>query len=277
MTLVKIRDTELFYTEFGIKIPFLVMHGGLGFDHSYFRPFLDPLENIFKLIFYDHRGHGRSGRPPINTITYEQLADDANELREKLGYNRVGIMGHSAGGYVALEYAIRYPQNISYLILLDTAPAFDYLEEVMINVKNKNPPAEIIATLNAPVASSKEGFRDQFKILIPLYFYDFNSGIREMVYKMIDRVIMNHEMAALNDELMPKFNVSSQLSEILAPTLILVGKDDFICPVSQAKRMNDNIPNSNLHVFKNCGHFPFIESSKEFLKVIHEWFKNVHH
>ena len=276
MTIAKINDTELFYTEIGSGAPFLVMHGGLGLDHTYFRPFLDPLGDIFKLIFYDHRGHGRSGRPSIDTITYEQLADDANDLREELGYNRIGVIGNSAGGYVALEFAIRYPNNISYLILLDSAPAFDYLGEVMVNVKNKNPPPEIIATLNAPVAHSTEGFRDQFKTLIPLYFYEFDSEIKDMVYKMIDKVIMNYEAAVLNDELMLKFNVTSQLYKIKVPTLITVGKDDFICPPSQARRMYNNILNSDLHIFENCGHFPFIEAPDEFLRVIREWFKRVY-
>ncbi len=277
MTIAKINDTELFYTEFGSGAPFLLMHGGLGLDHTYFRPFLDPLSDIFKLIFYDHRGHGGSGRPSIDTITYEQLADDANTLREILGYDKIGVIGNSAGGYIALQYAIRYPKNISYLILLDTAPAFDYLGELMVNVKNKNPTPEIIATLNAPVAPSAEGFRDQFKTLMPLYFYEFNSEIKDMVYKLIDKIIMNHEVAALNDELMPKFNVTSQLNKIEAPTLILVGKDDFICPPSQAKRMHDNIPNSDLHIFEKCGHFPFIEVPDEFFRVVREWFKRVHH
>ncbi len=277
MTIAKINDTELFYTEFGSGTPFLLMHGGLGLDHTYFRPFLDPLSDIFKLIFYDHRGQGSSGRPSIDTITYEQLADDANELREVLGYDKIGVIGNSAGGYIALQYAIQYPKNISYLILLDTAPTFDYLGELMVNVKNKNPTPEIIATLNAPVAPSAEGFRDQFKTLMPLYFYEFNSEIKDMVYKMIDKIIMNHEVAALNDELMPKFNVTAQLNKIEAPTLILVGKDDFICPPSQAKRMHDNIPNSALHVFEKCGHFPFIEVPDELFRVVREWFKRVHH
>ncbi len=112
---VNINDTELYYIEHGSGTPFLVMHGGLGVDHTYFRPALDPLGDIFKLIFYDHRGHGRSGRPPINTITYEQLADDANALRETLGYDKIGVIGDSAGGYIALHYAIRHQKNISYL------------------------------------------------------------------------------------------------------------------------------------------------------------------
>ena len=51
MTRIKINDTELYYEELGLRDPFLVMHGGLGIDHSYFRPAMDALGDVFKLIF----------------------------------------------------------------------------------------------------------------------------------------------------------------------------------------------------------------------------------
>ena len=277
MTITKVNDTELYYDEFGSGHPFLVMHGGLGIDHTYLHPTLDPLGDIFKLIFYDHRGHGHSGRPPINTITYEQLADDANALRKRLGYEKIGVIGNSAGGYVALNYAIHYPKNISYLILLDTAPAFDYMEEMMVNIQRKNPTQEIIETLNAPIDPTIEGFRNQFKIIQPLYFYEYTSETEEMSNRLIDKMIINPEVAALTEILMRKYNVSSELTKIEVPTLILVGKDDFVCPPSQAQRMHDSIPNSELHIFEKCGHYPYFETPGEFFRVVRDWFKRVYH
>jgi pimeloyl-ACP methyl ester carboxylesterase len=88
-------------------------------------------------------------------------------------------------------------------------------------------------------------------------------------------MIFSPEISIHQDTLLEKYNVSSQLSEIKVPTLILVGDDDFICPPSQAQRMHSKISNSDLHIFKNCGHFPFWESASEFLKVIHDWFQNL--
>ncbi|MFW9901773.1 MAG: alpha/beta fold hydrolase [Candidatus Thorarchaeota archaeon] len=276
MTITKINETQIYYDEHGSGFPFLVMHGGLGVDHTYLRPALDILGDFMKLIFYDHRGHGRSGRPQINTITYKQLADDANILRESLGYRKIGIIGNSAGGYIALNYAIHHPENLCYLILIDTAPAFDYLEEVMTIVQNKNPTPEILQTFNDPVDPTVEGFRNQFKILQPLYFYDFTSKHQKMAYDLIDKMILNPKVAALNEILMPKFNVSSQLSKIEVPTLILVGRDDFISPPSQAERMHKSIPNSEIYIFEKCGHYPFFETPDDFLRVVTKWFKNVH-
>ena len=277
MTITKVNETELYYEEYGSGTPFLLMHGGLGIDHTYFRPALDSLGDIFKLFFYDHRGEGRSGRPLLNTITFEQLADDANALREILGYDKIGIIGHSAGGCIALNYAIRHPENISYLILIDTFPADVYEEEMMTLLQNKNPTPEMIEVLNAPVDPTIEGFRSKSRVIIPLYYYDYNSEMEQIANKVIDNSILNPETAAKSNILFAKFNVSSQLTKIKVPTLILVGKEDFICPPSQAQRMHKGIPNSELILFEKCGHYPFHEVADEYFSVLRDWFKRVHH
>ncbi len=125
MPVIRLNDTEVFYSEVGEGIPCLVMHGGLGFDHTVMHPWLDPLGDVMRLVYYDHRCNGRSGRPPLETLTFERLCADADALRERLGFEEVAVMGHSYGGFVALEYALRYPRRLSHLILLDTAPTLD--------------------------------------------------------------------------------------------------------------------------------------------------------
>lgn len=65
------NTTILYYTEVGTGLPCLVMHGGLGFDHTYLHPWLDGLGSQLRLIYYDHRGMGRSGRPPLESLTFE--------------------------------------------------------------------------------------------------------------------------------------------------------------------------------------------------------------
>ena len=171
MTTIKINDTEIFYSKCGSGIPFLVMHGGLGLDHTYFRPELDRLGDHLQLIYFDYRGHGRSGRPATNTITWEQLADDAEELRKTLGYDKIGGIGHSGGGFVALNYVIKYPQNLSHLILMNTFPAFDstHMKEFLAGVQAKNPPPEMLKFANAPSPSTIEEFKNQYRILNYLY------------------------------------------------------------------------------------------------------------
>ncbi len=271
MTLMKVNETELYYERFGSGIPFLVMHGGLGLDHSYFRPSFDPLGDFLELILFDFRNHGRSGHPPIEALTLEQLADDADELRKGLGYKKVGVIGHSAGGYVALHYAIRHPEHISHLILYDTVPVFDHVNEMMEIIQKKNPTPEMLKVLDAPADKSPEGFRNQLTTLLPLYFYDFNDELQEKTNFSFKDTIYSPEVNIRQDTLIQTYDVTPYLKEIQVPTLILVGDDDFIFPRSQSQRMHEAIPNSNIHVFENCGHFASLEAPKEFIRVIRDW------
>lgn len=88
-------------------------------------------------------------------------------------------------------------------------------------------------------------------------------------------MIIVPELNVRSDELLETYDVTSQLKNIEIPTLILVGKDDFICPPSQAQRLHDNLPNSDLHIFEKSRHYPFYEETEYFFKIIREWFKKV--
>ncbi|MFW9865752.1 MAG: alpha/beta fold hydrolase [Candidatus Thorarchaeota archaeon] len=277
MTIVNVNDTELFYIKHGSGTPFLVMHGGLGFDHTYFRPELDPLGGQLQLIYFDYRGHGRSGRPPVSTITFDQLADDTEELRKVLGFGKIGVIGHSAGGLVALKYAINFPQNLSHLILLNTFPAFDrkYVKDSLTEIQAKNPSPEVMKAFNAPNSTTLEDLKQNLRIINYLYVFNFNSEIKKRFDKMIDEMNFNLEISAINGLLMSKFNVLEDLSKITAPTLIIGGKGDAIVPVSQAKRLYENIRNSEIYLFEKSGHYPFLEEPELFINIILKWFNKM--
>src|SRR5713101_3608045 len=153
MSTASIHGSELYYVTVGEGLPCLVMHGGLGFDHTYLHPWLDPLGDTLHLIYYDHRGNGRSGRPAKETMTHAQFAADAEALALHLGFDRVAVMGHSYGGFIALEFALRHPHRLSHLILLDTAPAFNYAEEIDANALRKGATEEMMAIRHAGYAS----------------------------------------------------------------------------------------------------------------------------
>ena len=103
----------------GLGHPLLLMHGGPGADHWTLLPFRRCADR-FTLVFYDHRCNGRSVGAPVSSMTWENLTADADALRQRLGYERWAVLGHSFGGKVALEYALRYPESLSHLVLLDT-------------------------------------------------------------------------------------------------------------------------------------------------------------
>lgn len=143
MPIAHLNGMEFFYVE---GAPCLMMHGGLGFDHTSLHPRFDPLSDVMRLVYYDHRANRRSGRPPLETLTFEEIA----------------VLGFSYGGFVALEYALRYPERLKRLILVDTAATFDYREEIEANARRKGATQEQLDALEAE-ASDEAAFRQQIE------------------------------------------------------------------------------------------------------------------
>ena len=114
-----VRDVSLFVTVIGQGYPLVLLHGGPGVDHITLLP-LRPLAERFTLVFYDHRCNGRSSGAEVGSMTWDNLTADAEALRLSLGFEQWAVLGHSFGGMVALEYALRYPRSLSKLVLLDT-------------------------------------------------------------------------------------------------------------------------------------------------------------
>jgi len=269
MPLVHLNGTDLFYVEVGEGLPCLVMHGGLGLDHTSMHPWLDPLGELMHLIYYDHRGNGRSGRPPSETITFEQLCADADALREHLGFGKVAVLGYSFGGFIALEYALRYPERLSHLILGGTSPGGDYGEEIEANARRKGATQEQLEALEASADDETEFWR-LWKLIEPLYFHAFDEDLAERV---MGKTIVCIEAADAGHAITEEWDLTARLGEICAPTLILVGRDDFVCPPSQAKIMHERIPNSELVVFEKSGHFAPVEEPEAFFDAVRGWLR----
>lgn len=267
MSIAHVNGTDLFYLEVGTGIPCLVFHGLLG-DHNHMHPWLDPLGNVMRLVYFDYRGFGRSSRAATETFTFEQLCADADGLREQLGFEKVALMGSSFGGFVELHFALRYPERVSHLILMDTAPAFNYGEEIMANVQRKGATDGMIAVLHAPDPNDDAELQRQVKTILPLYFHKFDVTIA-------NDVVRNTVWSASGNkrcgELLADYNLTPRLEEIHTPTLIIVGRDDFVTPPSQAKIMHDHILGSELAIFEHSGHLPFIEESDAFFATLHKW------
>ena len=270
--LTPVNGTELFSESLGQGRSMLVLHGGLGFDHTYFRPFLDPLAEQLRVVYLDHRNHGRSGRPPIDTLTHEQLVADAEGIRAKLGLGKMILFGHSYGGFIALEYALRHQDQLAGLVLACTAPALDYGDVVMENAKRRGTPEQLAAVeqiFSNQVRTDLE-LRAAWAAIVPLYFVRFDPKLAAE----LDRV-GSYSGAALHRafaDLVPSYNVLSRLGEIRVPTLILAGRHDWITPIPQGgERLNRGIPGSELVVFERSGHYPFIEEQPAFLSAVRSW------
>jgi proline iminopeptidase len=263
----------LFYTTNGSKMPTLLMHGGMGLDHTYFRPWLDPLANQMQLIYYDHRGNGQSTHiADFTGIDHKTWADDADALRRHLGHDKIVLLGHSCGGFVAMEYARRYGRHLAGLILCCTSPAMDYPDVIKVNAKARSTPEQlqVIGRLFTTPLTSNEEYQQGFHTLLSLYFKSYNPAIGAAI---INSIKFNYH--AYNNTaavLFPSFNSLGWLNQIRVPTLIIGGKYDWIMPPAQgAERLHAGIPNSELLILENSGHFPFVEERERFSAAVLDW------
>lgn len=253
--------------------PPLMAAGGIHLDHRYLRPWLDPLAEDARLVYFDHRGTGRSPRPDtFDGIDHGTWADDMDALRRELGFERVVLFGHSYGGYLALEYALRHPERLSGLILCDTGPALDYVPAALENARARGTPAQMEAlgeALKADVADDGELCRLWLEIL-PLYFHERDPA---ELGEWDD--CSRYAAAAFNHAFgrcLPAFDVTARLGEISVPALMLVGRHDWITPPAQgAERLAAGIPGAELVVSEESGHFPFMEEPEAFVAAVRGW------
>lgn len=271
----EIDGHKLYYETHGKGRPVLLMHGGTGLDHTYFRPWLDPLGERAELIFYDLYGQGRTERPASwDRVTHATWAAEADALRAHLGHDKIILLGHSYGGFLAQEYALRYGDHLAGLILSDTAPALDYPDVIGANAAARGTPEQVQMVgggLSNPYAFTEdEAFRKVWLTILPLYFhrYDPQVGAAMDAQTKYSGGAFAHGFA----KCLPAFNVLPRLGEIETPTLVINGRDDWICPPAQgAQRLRAGIPNSKLVILENSGHFPFIEERDQYLAAVGEF------
>jgi proline iminopeptidase len=251
----------------------LMMHGGPGLDHTYFTPWFDALHSQMEIIYYDHRSNGRSERPgSMAGISHDTWVEDADALRAQLGHDRIILFGHSYGGGLALEYALKYGDRLAGLVLCCTAPAFDYIDVILENAKARGTSEQLSAfeaVLSGTLREDAE-WQKMWMTYLPLYFKAYDPVVgaamdKRTVYSV---AAQNHA----NAHCLPEFNTLDQLSKIETPTLVISGREDWITPPAQAgERIHSRLPNSEWVVFEESGHFPFIEESGPFMQLISDW------
>jgi pimeloyl-ACP methyl ester carboxylesterase len=285
----KLNGTEIYFDVDGtglratnghlVEKPVIIaLHGGLGFDHGYLRHGLGPLRDHAQVIFVDLRGQGRSGRPDLTSCTLEQMADDVAALCASLGITRAFILGHSAGGFVAMHAALRHPQLVAGLILCGSSPAMRPLPD------DEGDPAPKLDARASPdelaIAARVFGgditpenvtaFLDK---IVPYYFAPAHMHLSDQVKATSVTIeMMRHFMTVIG----PSYDLRASLAQIAAPTLVMDGRYDWACPPRASRAIARGIPGAQLVEFDNAGHFVFSEEPAQFLDATTRFLASAH-
>lgn len=272
---VSVKQGKLYYEIYGSGTPVLVLHGGpgSGLDQEYFKPQLLALAANHEVIFYDQRGSGKSLETALdrNVINLQQFTDDVEAVRVALGLDQMILLGHSWGGFLAMNYAIKYPDHIAKLILVDTMPADAIGKLAASKALNKRlePIQDEIAPLNDYNELQKLSAEEIIALnrkLFSVYFYHPEDVEKLTLAMTVESSLSGYKVSQMMNrdmliDLLPK------LHKMKIPTILIEGEEDFI-PMWTIKQIEKAIPNSKLFVISESGHFPYIENPDEFYKAI---------
>lgn len=261
MPRVKINSISLYYEIDGAGSTIIFING-LTMDTNAWLLQVPTFSKRHKVIRYDCRGQGQSDKPEIE-YSQEMHADDLINLMDKLDIHKAHLVGLSNGGMIAQHFAIKYPDRIGALALVDTCSYIDTLLDTIVRVWIK--------------ATEIGGSELRYDATIPFIFSENfikknQANISAMKQHSIEinppKAVINLANACL------KHNITDRLSEIKAPTLIIVGEEDILIPPKYSKLLNEKIFGSKLVIMKKCGHVTTLEKPEEFNNIVLEFLKD---
>ncbi|MFM8991347.1 MAG: alpha/beta fold hydrolase [Alphaproteobacteria bacterium] len=263
----RIRGTEIYFDVEGMGLVpdgarmverpvAFEIPGGPGGDHTGFKPGLGPLAERMQLVYFDHRGQGRSAKGDPATYTLDENVEDMEALRQHLGLGPIVSIGTSYGGMVAMAHAARYPRSVSHLVLVVTAAhaGFNARARQIVAERGTAEQKEVAAQLWAGVLDTPEKLRRYYDVMGPMYSRSHDPVAAKAGR---DRGILSPD--ALNRAFAPggflqSYDLRPELANIVAPTLILAGRHDWICPPEFSEEIHRLVPGSDLRIFEESSH-----------------------
>jgi 2-hydroxy-6-oxonona-2,4-dienedioate hydrolase len=249
---VVVHGHKIAYHEAGNGGVVVLVHG-LGADSRHWAANFGPLSERFHVIALDQIGYGQSDKP-IMRYTIEHFSEYLRGFLEALKIPRASLVGSSLGGWVVLDFAIRYPQMVEKLVLVDAAG-------LRPDTALKIPPG---------------GMR---KLSIPNvhWFFDLIEANKDWATmdlgpKAFERHVQNGDSytvaSSVAEMATGKEFEDQQLGKVRAPTLIIWGSNDALMPLPFAEKFHRGIAGSELVVLEGGGHIPMVGKAAEFNKAV---------
>lgn len=272
---IEINGFELGYKITGEGEPVLIV----GSSIYYPRTFTENIKKKFKMIFIDHRGFVKAPyKLEIKDYTLEVILNDIECIRKKLDLGKISILGHSGHAFMALEYAKKYPENISKVILLDVSP--DYSEkrhkasekyfQDFASEDRKKILEENFSHLQKDIEDEPEKRFIKYCIRAGAQsWYDYNFDAESMW----DGVYTNMEIIDyIWGEEFSKIDIKKGLEEFNKPVFLGIGKYDFLIgPPSLWDTVKESFRDLTIYIFEKSGHTPQFEEHELFDEIFSEW------
>lgn len=263
MPKVRLGDIQLFYEASGEGEPILLIPGFAAGRWLWFQQ-VESLARNFRVITFDPRGISHSDKPE-GPQTISLIADDIAALLDALDIQSCHIIGASFGGFVAQEFALKYPSRIRKLILCCTS--FGGPNHIL------PAPETLLAFASTKGLNTEERMRQNLLLAFTPEFVRTRSAEIDTVIRLRaanevpEHIYLSQLQAAAG------FNAEDRLANITCPTLVLSGDADVIVPVQNSMRLAQKIPGAQLRVIEGGSHTFFIERQEEFNRIVAEFLR----
>lgn len=274
---VVLNHVSIHYTIRGSG-PVMIAHsGGPGMDARFWDDFA-KIDDFVTLVMIHPRGSGLSGPAEGDAYLLPDYASDVEALRIHLGLEKPIVMGWSHGGMAAQQFAFTYPDSLSKLILFDTSAHFgEFLGDIEAAVQEfKNEPwfEKSLAALKDEWDGKYQSDEDMSRLWteeMKFYFKKFDARAQAYHERTKDFPVRIVPLKTFNDKEAASMDLRPYLQKITVPTLVVVGRHDFITNVAMAEEMVKHIPNARLEIFEDSGHFALVEEPEKFYWMIKEF------
>ena len=285
----EVNGAKIWAVSFGQGEPIFFIAGGPGNAHSYMRKF-DSLSTTNTLVYFDGFGRGKSDTAKnVTDYSLERDVEDLEGLRKAMGFSSISILGHSYGGLVAQAYAIKYPDNVSHLILANSFHSFLMWQENCDNsnheIKTNYPEvwADLMEAREQGAVSSDQIHQDIYSRVPYIFLYAYNpenfkkssskpypnSMNTKLYYQMVGK---DGDFIVGND--IGNFDFRKQLKDLKMPVLIFGGRFDRVAVPWMMVKYKEYCPQARFVMFEKSGHNPQVEEHEATLKLLRDFLNN---
>ena len=253
------------------SIPLVLLHGTGASLHTW-DGWVNALKSERKIIRLDLPAYGLTGPNPTSDYSQEFYATFINDFLTKLGVNQCIIAGNSLGGSIAWNFAVKYPEKVSKMILVDAGGYAMKSKSVPIAFQVAGWPVvknlfKYVTPRSIVQKSVENVYADKSKVTENLVDRYFELSLREGNRQaFIDRMSEFRNKGIINVK-------TAQIKDLSMPTLIIWGDKDLLIPLEVGEKFHADLPNDTLVVFKNLGHTPMEEDAENTAATVKEFLK----
>ena len=273
---IEVDGSKLQYIIKGEGMPCLV----IGSSVYYPKTFSTKLYNHLKFYFVDMKWFAKDYAPEnMDTVNISSIVDDVEQIRQKLGLNKLLIMGHSIHGTIATEYVKRYPDKVVGLIILDSPCEWGdtkYDEKSKALWLTASPERKKLQEENwgnvkeVDRLTGKDEAAKVYNTMSPQYW--FNP--RYDATWLWDGMVVHSELTQhLFTKVFQNYNMFNPAVKINIPVLVTLGKFDYVIPYTLWRTKYSSIPDFTIAHFEKSGHTPQLEEADLFNKTLLNWLK----